>query len=398
VTIAASPAPLKQTPLHALHRELGARIVAFAGYEMPLHYARGILGEHLHTRARAGLFDVSHMGQLRLAGRDPAAALEALVPGDLKGLATSRMRYTLFLNEAGGILDDLIATRREDGFMLVVNAARKQADLEHLRAHLGAAAMVEAVEDRALLALQGPAAAAVLSRHVAGIAGLGFMTAAQVAIAGRNCLLTRSGYTGEDGFEISVPADAAEDLARRLLAEPEVLPVGLGARDSLRLEAGLCLYGHDIDETTTPVEADLAWTIGKRRRSEGGFPGAAAVLRQLAEGPARIRVGIRPEGRVPAREGAEIVTDTGNRIGRVTSGGFGPSVSGPIAMGYVERLHAAAGAVVQLLVRGVPRPARIVRLPFVPTRYYRSPLPNPRPVAAEGEGASGRAEREGDPR
>jgi aminomethyltransferase len=345
--------------------------VAFAGYEMPVHYAAGILAEHLHTRSQAGLFDVSHMGQMQLGGPGAVRALEALVPGDLEGLAPLRMRYTLFLNEAGGILDDLIATRLEDGLFLVVNAARREADLTHLRERLPLPVTVEPLLDRALLALQGPAAANVLSRYIDGVARLGFMTAAEVELDGRRCLVTRSGYTGEDGFEISLPASTAEGFARKLLAEPEVLPIGLGARDSLRLEAGLCLYGHDIDKTTTPIEADLAWAIGKRRRAEGGFAGAATVLRQLDEGTARKRAGIRPEGRAPAREDTKIVDLAGNRIGRVTSGGFGPSVGGPVAMGYLDRAHVAEGTAVELLVRGVPRPARVVRLPFIPTRYYR---------------------------
>jgi aminomethyltransferase len=268
-----------------------------------------------------------------------------------------------------GILDDLMATRLPDGLILVVNASRKEADLAHLRDRLGTS--IEPLADRALLALQGPAAATVLSRLVEGIVKLRFMSATEVVIGGRQSLVTRSGYTGEDGFEISLPVDEAEGFARRLIAEPEVSPIGLGARDSLRLEAGLCLYGHDIDEATTPIEADLAWTIGKRRRAEGGFPGAPIVLRQLAEGTRRRRVGIRPDGRAPAREDTEIVDEAGNRLGKVTSGGFGPSVGGPVAMGYVDSAHAADGATLQLLVRGAARPARIVRLPFVPTRYYR---------------------------
>jgi aminomethyltransferase len=279
------------------------------------------------------------------------------------------MRYTLFLDESGGILDDLMATRLPDGLFLVVNAARKEADLAHLRDRL--AASIEPFADRALLALQGPAAATVLSRFVEGIARLRFMSALEVTMGGQKCLATRSGYTGEDGFEISLPAGEAEGFARRLIAEPEVSPIGLGARDSLRLEAGLCLYGHDIDETTTPIEADLAWTIGKRRRAERGFPGAATILRQLAEGTSRKRVGIRPDGRAPAREDTEIVDDAGNILGKVTSGGFGPSVGGPVAMGYVDAAHAMEGRALQLLVRGAARPARVVRLPFVPTRYYR---------------------------
>ena len=371
MTLAETAAPLKRTPLYALHCELAAKMVPFAGYEMPVNYPPGILAEHLHTRSQAGLFDVSHMGQVRLAGADPVRALEALVPGDLQALAPMRMRYTLLLTEQGGILDDLMVTRLEDGLFLVVNAARKEADLAHLHDRLGAVAILEPLEGRALLALQGPAAAVVLSRFVHGIARLGFMTAAEVALDGRKCLVTRSGYTGEDGFEISSSSADAEALARLLIAEPEVLPAGLGARDSLRLEAGLCLYGHDIDETTTPIEADLAWTIGKRRRAERGFPGTAIILRELADGAPRKRVGIRPDGRAPAREETPIVDTAGKRIGQVTSGGFGPSVGGPIAMGYVDRAHAAEGTAVELLVRGVPRPARVASLPFVPRRYYR---------------------------
>jgi aminomethyltransferase len=351
-------------------------MVPFAGYEMPLNYPDGILAEHRHTRAAAGLFDVSHMGQLRLSGADPAAALETLVPGDIRGLLAWRMRYTLLLNEAGGILDDLMATRLDDGFFVVVNAARREADFTLLQARLGPAATVEALADRALLAVQGPAAAAVLSRFARGLERLPFMAAAEAAVADQPCLVTRSGYTGEDGFEISLPATAAAALAERLLAEPEVRPAGLGARDSLRLEAGLCLWGHDIDETTSPVEADLGWAIGRRRRAEGGFPGAAVILRQLAEGPARKRVGIRPEGPVPAREAAPIVDAEGRDIGRVTSGGFGPSIGGPIAMGYVETAHAAPGTALTLVVRGAARPAHVVALPFVPHRYLRGSKPS----------------------
>jgi aminomethyltransferase len=371
VSPTAAAAPLEQTPLHALHLALGARMVPFAGYEMPLQYPSGILQEHLHTRSQAGLFDVSHMGQLRVVGAGAANALERLVPGDLMALAPQRMRYTLLLNDSGGILDDLVATRLDDGFFLVVNAACKEADFAHFRDRLAGAATVELMGDRALLALQGPAAAAVLSRFLDGIGRLGFMTAVETRLDGRICLVTRSGYTGEDGFEISLPAKDAAAVAEMLLAEPEVQPVGLGARDSLRLEAGLCLYGHDIDETTTPVEAGLAWTIGKRRRAEGGFPGAAVVLRQLADGAPRRRVGIRPDGRAPAREDTPIVDSAGAGIGRVTSGGFGPSVGGPIAMGYVDRTYADEGTALALLVRGAARPAKVVRLPFVRTRYYR---------------------------
>jgi glycine cleavage system T protein (aminomethyltransferase) len=375
VSESADTAPLKRTPLYELHRARGARMVAFAGYEMPVQYPTGIIAEHLHTRAQAGLFDVSHMGQIRLHGADAAHALEALVPGDLRGLAPGHMRYTLLLNETGGILDDLMATRSPngagDGLMLVVNAACKETDFAHLAAQIDRAVTIEPRFDRALLALQGPAAAAVLVRHAAGVERMPFMSAAEVSLAGAPAFVTRSGYTGEDGFEISLAAGDAVAVAERLLAEPEVAPIGLGARDTLRLEAGLCLYGHDIDETTTPVEAGLAWTIGKRRRAEGGFAGAASVLRQLAEGPHRRRVGILPDGRAPAREDAAIVDPTGNAIGRVTSGSFGPSVGGPIAMGYVDPAHAAEGTALALVVRDVPRPARVARLPFVPTRYYR---------------------------
>jgi aminomethyltransferase len=367
----AGAAPLKRTPLHELHVARGARMVGFAGYEMPVQYPAGIIAEHLHTRAQAGLFDVSHMGQIRLHGAAAAAGLEALVPGDLQSLGLGRMRYTLLLNEAGGILDDLMVTRVADGLMLVVNAARKDADLAHLQAQLSSGAAIEPRFDRALLALQGPRAASVLARLAAGVDRIPFMSAAEVSLGGVRAYLSRSGYTGEDGFEISLAAADAPGVAERLLAEPEVLPIGLGARDTLRLEAGLCLYGHDIDETTTPIEAGLAWTIGQRRRTEGGFPGAVAILRQLADGPPRRRAGIRPDGRAPAREGTQIIGLAGNPVGRVTSGGFGPSVGAPIAMGYVDSAHAATGSALQLIVRDVPRPAHVAPLPFVPTRYYR---------------------------
>ena len=363
---------LHHTPLHALHLSLGAKLVPFAGYAMPVQYTAGIMAEHLHTRTRAGLFDVSHMGQLRIAGPRAAPALEGLVPGDIAGLAPGRMRYTLLTNDAGGILDDLMVTHAGDHLFVVVNAARKAADIAHLKAHLGAGATLTPLDDRALLALQGPAAAAVLARLAPGIEAMGFMTGRADTLDGVPCFVTRSGYTGEDGFEISVPAHAAPSLARRLLDESEVLPVGLGARDSLRLEAGLCLYGHDIDESTSVIEADLAWTIQKRRRGEGGFPGAATILRQMQTGVPRKRVGIKPESRAPAREGNDIVDATGAVIGRVTSGGFGPSIDGPIAMGYVATEHAAIGTAVALMVRGTPRPARIAPLPFVPHRYHRS--------------------------
>jgi aminomethyltransferase len=366
----AAAQPLQRTPLYELHCSLGAKLVPFAGYEMPVQYPMGILGEHLHTRAKAGLFDVSHMGQVRLCGATAAKALETLCPGDIQALGPMRQRYTLFTNDAGGILDDLMVTNGGDHLFVVVNAACKVNDIAHLRRRIGSAVAIEVLDDRALLALQGPAAAEVLARLAPEVGKMVFMTAAQVTLDGAACFVTRSGYTGEDGFEISVPAERAERLAKRLLAEPEVAPIGLGARDSLRLEAGLCLYGHDIDETTTVVEANLLWAYHKRRRTEDGFPGAAVLQRQLAEGAPRKRVGILPDGKAPARDHAEI-TDGTRRIGEITSGGFGPTVGGPIAMGYVESPHAAAGAAISLMVRGTPRPARIVKLPFFTPRYYR---------------------------
>jgi aminomethyltransferase len=381
LTESPDPFPLRRTPLYDLHRARGARMVAFAGYEMPVQYAGGnapggIIAEHLHTREKAGLFDVSHMGQIALRGENAARALEKLVPGDLQGLAPWRMRYTLLLDEAGGILDDLMTTRVADGLMLVVNASRKEADLAHLQRTLGPdiapGIAIEPQFERALLALQGPAASAVLARLAdPDITRLPFMSAAEFRVAGAACFVSRSGYTGEDGFELSLAPEDAVAVAEALLAEPEVAPIGLGARDTLRLEAGLCLYGHDIDETTTPVEAGLAWTIGRRRRDAGDFPGAAAILRQLNEGPGRKRVGIRPDGRAPAREGTAITDPEGRPIGTVTSGGFGPSVGAPIAMGYVDPAHAGEGAALSLVVRDLPRPARVARLPFVPSRYYR---------------------------
>lgn len=368
-------APLARTPLHALHRELGARMVPFAGYDMPVQYPNGILKEHLHTRTAAGLFDVSHMGQVRLAGAGAAAALESLVPVDVVGLAVGRQRYALFTNDDGGILDDLMIANFGDHLLLVVNAACKAQDFAHLHAHLDGRCEMTELTDRALLALQGPQAGAVLARLAPETASLTFMTVGRATLAGAACTISRSGYTGEDGFEISVPADRAEALARLLLAEPEVAPIGLGARDSLRLEAGLCLYGHDIDPTTTPVEADLAWALSKARRSggarAGGYPGAATILRQLEAGVTRKRIGLRPQGRMPVREGAELVDADGRVVGKVTSGGFGPSVGAPVAMGYVEAKLAALGTGLNAIVRGQPVPVTLAALPFVPTRYQR---------------------------
>ncbi|MGH7095074.1 MAG: glycine cleavage system aminomethyltransferase GcvT, partial [Stellaceae bacterium] len=325
----------KRTPLYDLHVARGARMVGFAGYEMPVQYPSGIIAEHLHTRAQAGLFDVSHMGQARLSGISVDRALENLVPGDLIALPDGRMRYTLLLNDSGGIIDDLMVTRVGETLMLVVNAACKDTDFAHLRSSIGRVASLDILDDRALLALQGPLAAPVLARHIAGVERMPFMSAADTSFGDIPCFVTRSGYTGEDGFELSLAATDAAAVAERLLGEPEVAPIGLGARDTLRLEAGLCLYGHDIDETTSPVEAGLAWTIGKRRRDDGGFPGAARILGELTSGPQRRRVGILPDGRAPAREGTAIIDPAGAPLGTVTSGGFGPTVGGPIAMGYV---------------------------------------------------------------
>jgi aminomethyltransferase len=354
-----------------LHRALGAKMVPFAGYDMPVQYPTGVLAEHNWTRGHAGLFDVSHMGQVRLEGGGAAAALERLVPGDIAGLKPARMRYTLFTNDQGGILDDLMVTNVGDHLFLVVNAACKAADLAHLQTHIANDCRVVPLPDRALLALQGPEAVAVLAQHAPDAAKLGFMTGAAMTVAGLACFVTRSGYTGEDGFEISVASDATERLARALLDDPRVKPIGLGARDSLRLEAGLCLYGHDIDQTTTVIEADLAWAIQKRRRESGGFPGAAIILKQLAEGAPRKRVGLKPDGKAPAREHTQITTPDGAALGEITSGGFGPTVGGPIAMGYVAARQAAPGTPVQLIVRDQPRPAAVAPLPFTPHRYHR---------------------------
>lgn len=372
---------LKRTPLFVLHNELGAKLVPFAGYEMPVQYQLGILKEHLHTREKAGLFDVSHMGQAALAGPDhatTAAALEALVPGEIAGLAPGRQRYTMLLNKTGGILDDLMLTRpagsEDDGrLMLVVNAACKDADYAHMQAKLPKEVVLSPIEDRALLAIQGPSAAAVMAKWCPQATELAFMGATWARFDGIDCQISRSGYTGEDGYEISVASDRAEQFARTLLSHKDVEPIGLGARDSLRLEAGLCLYGHDIDETTSPIEADLVWSISKRRREEGGFPGAERIQRELREGPDRRRVGIRPEGKAPAREGTEIVDSDGRSIGTITSGGFGPSVDGPVAMGYVQSEYSDPGTKVGLMVRGTSRPARVADMPFVPHRYYRKP-------------------------
>lgn len=365
--------PLKETPLADLHRALGAKLVPFAGYAMPVQYPAGVLVEHRHTREKAGLFDVSHMGQLYLDGPDAAACLETLVPGEIQALKPGRMRYTLLTNQQGGIIDDLMVTNLgNDRLFLVVNAGTKEGDIAHITRHLAGRVQITPLPDRALLALQGPQATEVLGKFIPAVQTMGFMTALAADFDDIPLLVTRSGYTGEDGYELSVAAEEADHLARLLLADPAVAPIGLGARDSLRLEAGLCLYGHDIDELTTPVEADLGFALGKRRRVEGGFPGADIILGQLASGSARKRVGILPDGKAPAREGTEIYAD-GEKIGTVTSGGFGPTLGGPIAMGYVATHAGTVGATVDLMIRGVARPAQIVALPFTPHHYYRAP-------------------------
>ncbi|HXC55353.1 MAG TPA: glycine cleavage system aminomethyltransferase GcvT [Rhizomicrobium sp.] len=365
---------LKTTPLHALHVALGAKMVPFSGYDMPVQYPAGILKEHLHTRAQAGLFDVSHMGQAFLSGSDPGKALERLTPADVVGLRPGMQRYGLLLNEQGTIKDDFMFSRLlgEDPLYLVVNAGTKDGDFAYIAEQLGDAAKLEPRPDRALLALQGPAAAMVLERHSRGIDNLTFMKVVRCSVAGAPAIVSRSGYTGEDGFEISIEASHAERVARALLGEAEVLPIGLGARDSLRLEAGLCLYGHDIDETTNPVEANLVWAIAKRRKLDKDFPAAETIMDAIFNGTARKRVGIRTDGKAPAREGSEIADKSGRVIGKITSGGFGPSLNAPVAMGYVETAFAADGTEIDLIVRGKPLAARVAPMPFVPHRYRRA--------------------------
>lgn len=363
------------TPLYDLHLEWGAKMVEFAGYQMPVSYPAGVLKEHAHTRTKAGLFDVSHMGQLRLTGPDAARALETLVPGDIIDLGPHRQRYTLLTNDQAGILDDLMVTNTGDSLLLVVNAACKQQDIEHLRAHLAGDCQLELLSDRALLALQGPAAAEVMAKFNPEATRLVFMTAGAFNLLGVECFVSRSGYTGEDGFEISVPADRAEELARALLTHDEVEPIGLGARDSLRLEAGLCLYGHDLDTTTTPIEASLAWAVSKSRRADGarpgGYPGAKIVQRQMAGGVSRKRVGILPQGKVPVREGVELFDSHHQLVGRVTSGGFGPTLGRPLGMAYVAAECAELGTELVAMVRGRPVPVEVVKAGFVESRYYR---------------------------
>jgi aminomethyltransferase len=372
----------KHTPLHALHIARGGKMVPFAGYDMPVQYAAGVLKEHLHTRASAGLFDVSHMGQIALrakSGRveDAALALERLVPQDIVGVAPGRQRYAQFTNADGGLLDDLMVANFGDHLFLVVNAACKDADEAHLRAHLSGDCIIEPLPNRALIALQGPKAESALTKLGADVAAMRFMDTGPRPVGKFDCFVSRSGYTGEDGFEISVRAEDAEALVTALLQNPDVLPIGLGARDSLRLEAGLCLYGHDIDTATTPVEAALEWSVQKIRRTggarAGGFPGADKILAQFDKGAARRRVGLRAEGRAPVREGATLFADAASSepIGKVTSGGFGPSLNAPVAMGYVPTSLAAVGTTLFAEVRGQRLALKIAATPFVPNTYKR---------------------------
>jgi aminomethyltransferase len=373
---------LKRTPLHALHLALGGKMVPFAGYDMPVQYATGVLREHLHTRASAGLFDVSHMGQIALRPKsgkleDAALALERLVPQDIVAIAPGRQRYAQFTNDAGGILDDLMVANFGSHLFVVVNAACKAEDEAHLHANLSDACVIEPLPDRALIALQGPKAESVLAKLCAGAPAMRFMDSGPRKVSGFDCFVSRSGYTGEDGFEISIPAEHAEALTNALLTDPDVLPIGLGARDSLRLEAGLCLYGHDIDTTTTPVEGALEWSVQKSRRAggarAGGFAGADRILAQFDKGAANRRVGLRPQGRAPVREGAALFADatSSEPIGRVTSGGFGPSLNAPVAMGYLPTSRAAAGSSLFAEVRGQRLAVQVAAMPFVPNNYKR---------------------------
>jgi aminomethyltransferase len=379
----ANDAEILKTPLHALHLELGARMTPFAGYDMPVQYPLGIMKEHLHARASAGLFDVSHMGQVVLRPKsgdvaDAALALERLVPVDILGIAEGRQRYALFTSAQGGILDDLMVTNRGDHLFLVVNAACKDADEAHMRAHLSDACEIERLDGRALMALQGPQAGAVLAAMAPESANMRFMDVRDLTLAGAKCIVSRSGYSGEDGFEISAPNEHAEALARALIAHEAVEPIGLGARDSLRLEAGLCLYGSDLDTTTSPVEASLVWAMQKVRRSggdrAGGFPGAERILDELINGASRKRVGLLPEGRAPVRGGSALFAreEGSEPVGTVTSGAFGPSLGGPMAMGYVPAALAATGTRLFAEVRGKKLPVTVSAMPFVTPNYKRA--------------------------
>jgi aminomethyltransferase len=362
--------PVEKLALDSWHRSKGARMVPFAGYEMPVQY-EGIIAEHVWTRENAGLFDVSHMGQILVHGADADAALETVLPGDLKMLGDMKLRYSLLLDDSGGIIDDLMATRRGGEFYLVVNGATKHGDIGVLQNALPRSIVVDHMKEQALLALQGPRAVEVLDGLAPGVSALSFMEGGAFRLAGHSAWISRSGYTGEDGFEISIPANAVEAVAEALVAHDAVRPIGLGARDSLRLEAGLPLYGHDIDRTTTPVMAGLTFAIQKRRRAEGGFPGAQRILAELEEGPPQRRVGFDVDGRQPVREGALVLDDEGNEVGRITSGGFSPSLQRPIAMGYVAASLAEPGIALKLEQRGKLFEARVAALPFVPHRYHR---------------------------
>jgi aminomethyltransferase len=364
------PEQLDKLPLDSWHRSKGGRMVPFAGYEMPVQY-EGIIAEHLWTRENAGLFDVSHMGQLFIHGRAVAAALERFMPGDFQAAKDMKPKYSLLLNEEGGIIDDLMATRRGEDFYVVVNGATKHGDIAYMERRLPGEVVIDHMRSQALLALQGPKAAEVLDAAIPGVAQLGFMEAGPFRAFGHPLWISRSGYTGEDGFEISIPAMAAQDLADWLVADERVKPIGLGARDSLRLEAGLPLYGHDLDDRTTPVMAGLTFAINKRRRAEGGFAGAMRILAELQNGAPQLRVGFEVEGRQPVREGALVLDGEGNEVGKITSGGFSPSLQRPIAMGYVATPLAEPGTALKLEQRGKLFDARVAAMPFVPHRYYR---------------------------
>jgi aminomethyltransferase len=375
---APTDAPLKTTPLHAAHIALGARMVPFAGYDMPVQYAEGVLKEHLWTREHAGLFDVSHMGQARLRGVSPLSAFEEVVPGDFINLKPGRQKYSVLLNRTGGIIDDLMAARPvnsegtgDDGLFVVVNGACKDNDFKVIDDELAGQVVIERLETRALIAIQGPEAAAVFQHYVPEAAAMVFMDVRLMTGFGVDLIVSRSGYTGEDGYEISVPGEAADDVWIKLCSDPRVKPIGLGARDSLRLEAGLPLYGHDLDETVSPVEGDLTFAVNKNRREQRDFPGAARIVKELADGPARIRVALKVLEGAPAREGAEIADEAGAVIGVVTSGGFSPCLKGGIALGFVPPAHAAVGSRLKVIVRGKPQAAEVVKAPFVPHRYVR---------------------------
>jgi glycine cleavage system T protein (aminomethyltransferase) len=364
----------QRTALYSLHKSLNAKLVPFAGYALPVQFAEGIKAEHLHTRAHAGLFDVSHMGQIRISGDDAATAFEQLVTGDISGLGDFQQRYTLLTNPEGGIIDDLMVALLPEGLFVVVNGACKQNDFAYIKESLSSTCQIEMLENRALLALQGPKAVNVLDRFDSNISRLGFMNGGQFGLDGIECMINRCGYTGEDGFEISVDNEKAERLAELLLAHDDVKPVGLGARDSLRLEAGLCLYGHDINESTTPVEANLQWAIGKKYRDgsvEASFPGAATILGQVQEGTEKRLVGLRPEGKMPVREGSVILNENKDVVGHVSSGGFGASFAGPVAMGYVSSDYAESGTELQVEIRNRSHTMRVADLPFVEHRYYK---------------------------